>query len=154
MTDVQELEPAGDPAQLHVGIAVSEFNGSVTEGLLDGARSWLDERGVGRVTVARVDGSFELPLICRRLTADCDAVIALGAVIEGETDHYEHVAHRTSEGLMAVMLDTGVPVAFGVLTTRDAAAAVERSLPGPGNKGAEAAAAAVKAAMVLRALTD
>ena len=154
MTEVEVVEGGDDAGALHIGIAVSRFNASVTDGLLAGAQSWLTETGVGRVTVVPVDGAFELPLICANLAYRCDAVIALGAVIEGETDHYEHVAHRASEGLMAVMLETGVPVAFGILTTRDAPAAVERSRPGPGNKGAEAAAAAVGAALVLRALTD
>jgi 6,7-dimethyl-8-ribityllumazine synthase len=79
-----------------------------------------------------------------------DAVVALGAVIEGETDHYEHVAARASEGLMQVMLSRGKPVAFGILTVREEMQALARSQPGPGNKGAEAAAAAVETAIVIR----
>ena len=153
MTELEVLESRDDPGGLHIGIAVSRFNASVTDGLLAGAESWLTEVGVGRVTVVPVDGAFELPLLCAALAERCDAVIALGAVIEGKTDHYEHVAHRASEGLMAVMLESRVPVAFGVLTTRDGGSAVERSRPGPGNKGAEAAAAAVQAALMLRAVT-
>jgi len=81
-----------------------------------------------------------------------DAVVCLGAVIEGDTDHYEHVAHRASEGLMRVQLDTGVPTAFGILTTRDVESAIERSRPGSTNKGREAAMAAVRTALVLRSL--
>ena len=79
-------------------------------------------------------------------------MVALGAVIDGETDHYEHVAHRASEGLMRVMLDTGKPVAFGVLTVRQEKHALVRSQAGPGNKGAEAAAAVVETALLLRDL--
>lgn len=81
-----------------------------------------------------------------------DAVVALGAVIEGETDHYEHVAHRASEGLMRVALDTGVPISFGILTTRAREHARVRSAPGEDNKGAEAAAAAVGAVLALKSL--
>ena len=82
----------------------------------------------------------------------CDAVVALGAVVLGETDHYEHIARETARGLQDVMLATGVPVAFGVLTVRDIEHARIRSLPGPGNKGTEAAEAAVRTARLLAQL--
>ena len=94
-----------------------------------------------------------MPLVARGLLdAGYDGVVALGAVIDGETDHYEHVAHCASEGLMRVMLDTGKPVAFGVLTVRQEKHAIVRSEPGDGNKGAEAAAAVVETALLLRGL--
>ena len=140
-----------DGGGLRIGIAVSTFNETVTNGLLAGAQESLASSGVTDVVVVRVPGAFELPLIAQRLArSGCDAVIALGAVIMGGTDHYDHVAHRCSEGLMRVSLDEGIPVTFGVLTTRKASAAIERSRPGPGNKGVEAAEAAVMAANLVR----
>jgi 6,7-dimethyl-8-ribityllumazine synthase len=126
------------------------FNPGITDGLLEGALSVLDD---AEVVVVRVPGSFELPLVARTLVeAGCDAVVALGAVVLGETDHYEHIARETARGLQDVMLGTGVPIAFGVLTVRDVEHARVRSLPGPGNKGTEAAEAAVRTARLLAEL--
>lgn len=139
-----------DASGLRVGVAAATFNAEITNGLLDGALSVLDD---AEVTVVRVPGSFELPLIARTLIeAGCDAVVAIGAVVLGETDHYEHIARETARGLQDVMLATGVPVAFGVLTVRDVEHARERSLPGPGNKGTEAAESAVRTARLLSEL--
>lgn len=138
---------------LRVAVAVAEFNGPVTEGLLEGALDHLEQAGCSDVAVVRVPGAFELPVVCHRLAASgYDAVVALGAVIAGETDHYEHIATQAARGLMDVSLATGVPVAFGVLTAREADHAVARSRPGPGNKGTEAARAALEAARVLRGI--
>lgn len=151
----RDLEGALDGSGLRVGVAVSTFNAFVTEGLLEGALGVLERAGCAEVTVVRVPGSFELPLVCRALAeSGCQAVVALGAVIRGETDHYEHVAAQAAHGLRQVMLETGVPVAFGVLTTRETAHARERSRPGGGNKGAEAAEAAVRTAAALRSLQE
>ncbi len=141
-----------DATGLRVAVATAIFNESITAGLEAGAVAWLHRAGVDDPTIVAVPGAFELPLVVRKLAATHDAVVALGAVVMGETDHYEHVAHRASEGLMAVMLETGVPIAFGVLTTRSADHAISRSRPGPENKGAEAAEAAVRTALVLRSL--
>ncbi len=145
-----EVAPARDASELRVAVAVATFNAPVTEGLLQGALEYLEQAGCREVTVARVPGSFELPLLCRRLADFHDAVIALGAVIKGETDHYEYIAGEAARGLMEVTLATGVPIGFGVLTARESSHAVERSRPGPGNTGIEAAEAAVAAALVLR----
>ncbi len=140
-------------APLRVAIAVATFNAPVTEGLLRGALSYLAEAGVPEPDVVRVPGSFELPVVCQALARQgYDAVVALGAVIKGETDHYEHIATQAARGLMDVALQSGVPVGFGVLTTRTSEHAVERSRSGPGNKGIEAAEAAVTAARVLRGM--
>lgn len=142
---MRELAVDADATGIVVGIAASTFNAPVTEGLIAGALEWLEAAGAEDVTVVRVGGAFELPALAKHLAeAGYGVVVALGAVIEGETDHYHHIANRTSEGLMRVMLDTGVPVAFGVLTTRDAESALARSAPGPHNKGREAAEAAVR----------
>ncbi|MFO7700806.1 MAG: 6,7-dimethyl-8-ribityllumazine synthase [Acidimicrobiia bacterium] len=138
---------------LRIGVVTSVFNGSITRGLAQGAVDYLREAEAEDVLVVEAPGAFELPLIAKRLaTRGFDAVVCLGAVIQGETDHYEHVAHRASEGLMRVQLDTGVPIAFGILTVRDVAHALSRSGPGPENKGREAAIAAVMAARALDAI--
>lgn len=142
-----------DASGMRVGIVVSDFNGSVTRGLLSGALDALERAGAVGPTVVRVPGAFELPVVALALIeSGHDCVVALGAVILGETDHYHHVATQTAEGLQQVAVSTGVPVAFGVLTAQKAAQAVERSVPGPANKGAEAAEAAVRAARAIRAI--
>jgi len=142
-----------DASQLRVGVAVASYNAFVTDGLLAGALEFLKQAGCHDPQVVTVSGALELPLVVRALTrSGCDAVVALAAVIEGETDHYTHVATQSYAGLRQVMLETDVPVGFGVLTTRDASQAKQRSEPGPGNRGAEAAEAAVRSAMVLRRL--
>ncbi len=142
-----------DASTLNVAVARSLYNRPVTDGLLEGALKALETAGVSDVTVVEVPGAFDLPLVARRLAErGSDAVVAIGAVIEGETDHYEHVAHRASEGLMQVMLETGVPVTFGVLTVRDPAHAFARSGPTDRNKGKEAAEAAVELANLVRQL--
>ncbi|MCZ7533198.1 MAG: 6,7-dimethyl-8-ribityllumazine synthase [Acidimicrobiia bacterium] len=138
---------------LRVAVVTSLFHASVTKGLTAGAVAWLEEADADEILVIDAPGAFELPLIAKKLAEiGYDAVVCLGAVIEGDTDHYEHVAGRTSEGIMRVQLDTGVPVGFGVLTVRSLPHAVERSQPGEHNKGREAATAAVMAANVLRTL--
>jgi len=139
-----------------VAIVRSLFNRPVTDGLLDGARRALAEMGAGdrSLQVYDLPGAFELPLAAQEAARSgrFDAVVALGAVIEGDTDHYEHVARETASGLAAVARETGVPVAFGVLTVRQEKQAVQRSAAGPDNKGAEAARAAVMTALALRAI--
>jgi 6,7-dimethyl-8-ribityllumazine synthase len=148
-----EITGSREGSDLKVGVAVASFNAFVTDGLLAGALAALASAGVADPIVLRVAGSFELPVAARALAAaGCDAVIALGAVIKGETDHYEHVAAQAIAGLQQVAVQSGVPVALGVLTARKAEQARARSLPGPGNKGAEAAAAAIEAASALRRL--
>jgi 6,7-dimethyl-8-ribityllumazine synthase len=141
---------------LRIAVLRSLFNRTITDGLVDGACAALREMGAEdrRVVVFDVPGAFELP-VAARAAAVCgrfDAVVALGAVIQGETDHYEHVAREAASGLAAVARETGVPVAFGVLTVRDVAQAARRAVPGPENKGAEAARAAVLLVETLRAI--
>lgn len=146
---VQQLE-IYDGKGLRIGVARSRFNERVTSGLVAGAVEYLSAAGCG-YEVFEAPGAFELPLVASHLLdRGFHAVVALGAVIEGETDHYEHVATQASAGLMRVMLDARRPVAFGILTVRDESHALARSQPGPGNKGAEAAAAAVETAVFIR----
>jgi len=150
---VTVITGGADGAGLRIAVARARYNRPVTDGLLDGALRALDAAGVTDVTVVEVPGAFDLPLIVRGLAeSGHDAVVAVGAVIEGETDHYEHVAHRATEGLMEVMLATGVPVTFGVLTVRNPSHAFARSGPDDRNKGKEAAEAAVELANLLREL--
>lgn len=145
-----EIRGTGDARHLKVGVVVSTFNEAVTAGLLQGALAALASAGASDPTVVRVPGSFELPVAARALAAaGHDCVVALGAVIKGETDHYEHVATQAIAGLQQVAVETGVPVGLGVLTARRVEQARARSLPGPGNKGAEAALAAVHTAEAL-----
>jgi len=148
-----EIEGAAQAGGLKVGVVVATFNEAVTAGLLQGALEALAAAGAPEPTVVRVAGSFELPVVARALAeGGYDCVVALGAVIKGETDHYEHVATQAIAGLRQVAVATGVPVGLGVLTTRWVDQARARSLPGPGNKGAEAALAAVRTADALRQL--
>jgi 6,7-dimethyl-8-ribityllumazine synthase len=148
---MSEITGDFDASGLRVGVVVATFNELVTAGLLSGALELLAEAGAQDPTVVRVAGSFELPVVALGLAeSGYDCIVALGAVVRGETDHYEHVAAQAAAGLRQVAVSTGVPVGFGVLTSRRLEQAHARSQPGPGNKGAEAAEAAVRAAMALR----
>jgi 6,7-dimethyl-8-ribityllumazine synthase len=142
---------------LTVAVLCARFNPAVTDGLRDGALLALREMGAAasRIQVFDVPGAFELPLAAKTAAASgrFDAVVALGAVIRGDTDHYEHVAREAVSGLAAAALETGVPVALGVLTARQTRQALERSAPGPENKGAEAARAAVAMVRTLKAIS-
>jgi 6,7-dimethyl-8-ribityllumazine synthase len=144
-----------DASRLRVGVVRSLFNQPVTDGLLRGALEVLDEAGGSDITLIDVEGAFEVPVVAQRLARQgYDAVIGLGAVVKGETDHYEYIAARTSEGLMRVMLDTGIPVSFGILTVTDPTHAFARSADDEKNKGREAAEAAIRTASLLRRLAD
>ncbi len=138
-----------------IGIVVSRFNENVTRRLLAGAEQCLAERGVGasRVDVRWVAGAWELPVLARGLarTGRYAAVVALGAVLRGETLHYEIIATESARGLMAVAVETGVPVGFGVLTCDTEEQALARSGGAEGNKGYDAVAAALDAAAALPA---
>jgi 6,7-dimethyl-8-ribityllumazine synthase len=137
-----------------VALACARFNGGVTLRLVEGALARLDTAGVDRadVTLAWAPGAFELPILARALIASprrVDAVVALGAVIRGETGHYDLVAGECARGLQEVQLATGVPVVFGVLTTETVDQALERSALDETNKGAEAVATALEMASLL-----
>jgi len=129
-------------------VVAGRFNGLATEALLSGCRDAFARHGVGadRLDVAWVPGSFEIPLVARKLaeTGRYAAVVCLGCVIRGETGHYDHVAGQAAAGVMQAGLTTGVPVIFGVLTTENVDQALNRSGLKAGNKGAEAAMAAIE----------
>ncbi|HTZ10362.1 MAG TPA: 6,7-dimethyl-8-ribityllumazine synthase [Acidimicrobiales bacterium] len=138
-----------------LAVACARFNGGITVRLLDGFLAGLEASGVqpGAVTVAWVPGAFELPLVAQRLAArKADVVVALGAVIRGDTAHFDFVAGQCAAGLQRVAVDLGVPVVFGVLTTDTVEQALERSGPGPTNKGFEAARTALEMVNLLAGL--
>jgi 6,7-dimethyl-8-ribityllumazine synthase len=130
-----------------IGIAVASFNEVVTERLLAGARETLLAAGVAEqdLIVTWVPGAFELPLACRWLatTARCEAVVMLGAVVRGGTDHYAYVCQGVTDGALRVQLDLGIPLGFGVLTCAEMGQAMARAGGSDGNKGVDAAEAAL-----------
>jgi len=153
---VHEWQGSAGAAGYRFAIVVSRFNPEITEGLLAGARAALEEAGVrdDDITLVRVPGAFELPIAAQRLAESgrVDAVICLGCLIKGDTMHFEYIADAATRGIAEVGLATGVPVTFGVLTTLTDEQADVRARPGDGNKGREAAAAAIEMATLLRAI--
>jgi 6,7-dimethyl-8-ribityllumazine synthase len=146
--------PAPDARGLRVAVLAARYNEAIVEQLLRGATERWQQLGgaAAQLRVERVPGAFELPLAARQfaLSRQVDAVVALGCVIRGDTAHFDYVAGECARGLQRVMLDTGVPVSFGVLTTETEAQAQQRSAPGPLNKAAEAVETAVAMAQLLR----
>jgi 6,7-dimethyl-8-ribityllumazine synthase len=139
-----------------VAIVAARFNDFIVASLLKGARGAWHERGGAAqdLTVVRVPGAFELPVVVRRLAASgrYDAVVALGCVIRGDTPHFEYVAGECAHGLQLVSLETGVPIAFGVLTVDSVEQALERAATTAGNKGGEAMESALEMAGLMARL--
>lgn len=150
----RELKAAPSGAALRIAIALARFNQAVTDGLLAGALEALAKHGVAddAIDVATVPGAFELPLLVERLaeTGRYDAIVALGAVVRGETPHFQFVASAAAEGVAAIGLRRDLPVAFGVLTTDTMEQAMARAGGERGNKGFEAAVTALEMVQVLR----
>jgi 6,7-dimethyl-8-ribityllumazine synthase len=135
-----------------IAILKSSFNPEICDGLLAGAHSVLGEFSDIEATVITVPGAFELPLIAQSVAASgrCDAIIALGAVIEGDTAHFLHISQAAAQGLQRVSLESGLPIGFGVLTTYTLEQALVRSHPSsPDNKGREAAHAVLATLRIL-----
>jgi 6,7-dimethyl-8-ribityllumazine synthase len=148
------LPDAVAPAGTRIGVAVARFNEDITQQLLDGALAALQDR-VEDSRVIWVPGAFELPLAAQHLlAAGCDAVVALGCVIRGDTGHYDFVAGECASGLQRVQLDSGKPVVFGVLTTENHAQAVERAALDQMNKGGEAVDTAIEMLHTLSTIKD
>jgi 6,7-dimethyl-8-ribityllumazine synthase len=143
-----------DASGMHFAVVVGEFNSQITIRLLEGARECFAKNGVpeSSVEVRWVPGAFELPLAAQAFarSGSYDAIVALGCVVRGDTPHFEYVSQAATYGLQRVALDTGVPVAFGVLTTDDYAQAESRAGGEHGNKGFDAAQTAVEMALLLR----
>lgn len=143
-------------AGFRFGIVVATFNKLVTDSLLSSCLDGLTKQGVkdADIEVVRVPGAFEIPLVARTLakTGRLDAVICLGAVIRGDTPHFDFISAEASRGIGQAALDSGVPVIFGVLTTDTETQAIERADPGTFNRGGEAAKSAIDIATVMRAI--
>ncbi len=141
---------------LRFGIVVSRWNDFITRALLDGALDAIRRHGgdENNVTVAWVPGSFEIPVAAKTMaqSGNYDGIVALGAVIRGATSHYDHIAGAVTSGLNSVALESGLPVAFGVLTVESIEQAIERAGSKAGNKGAEAALVVMEMANLLRQL--
>jgi len=150
------IEGRLDAQGLKVGILVSRFNSFIGERLVDGALDALVRHGAAAddVVVVRVPGAFEIPPAARRMAASgrFDALVCLGAVIRGATPHFDYVSAEVSKGIAAVSLEAGIPVTFGVLTTDTLEQAIERAGSKAGNKGFDAAMAAIEMASLFRSL--
>ena len=150
------IEGSLDASGMKFAIIVGRFNSFVTERLLDGALDALRRHGcnVDEVEVLRVPGSWEMPVLAAELARQKrhDGVICLGAVVRGETPHFDYVAGNAASGLAGVAAETGVPIAFGVLTTNTMEQAIDRAGGKGGNKGFDAAVTAIEMAALLRAV--
>jgi 6,7-dimethyl-8-ribityllumazine synthase len=154
---IRTVQGSLDATNLRIGIVVSRFNEFITEQLAKGAVEMLEKRGCPpeNIQIVKVPGSWELPIAAKQLASkQFHAIVALGAVIRGDTPHFEYVARGAADGLHQVSLDTGVPIAFGVLTTDDLQQAMDRAGGKSGNKGAEAADVAIELANLLRQLKE
>jgi 6,7-dimethyl-8-ribityllumazine synthase len=153
-----ELQGSRTATGCRFAIIVSRFNDEITRGLLQGARSALAAAAVRDedVSIVWVPGAFELPVAARRIAeaGEVDAVICLGCLIKGETMHFECIASAASQGIMDASTATGVPVAFGLLTALTDEQAARRAAPDEGNKGHEAALAAVEMATLFHVLDE
>lgn len=147
-----ELQAEG----LRFGIVVSRFNDFITGKLLEGAIDALVRHGADKknIEVVRVPGSFEIPLVAKKMASKgiYDALICLGTVIRGATPHFEYVAAEVSKGVASASMDTGIPISFGVITSDTLEQAVERAGSKSGNKGWDAAMAAIEMAQVMKKL--
>jgi 6,7-dimethyl-8-ribityllumazine synthase len=154
----RELHGQRDAAGCRFAIVVSHFNEEITTGLLKGARQVLEEASVSDrdITLLHVPGAFELPVAALRAaeTGRFDAVICLGCLIKGDTMHFEYIAAAASQGIMDASQATGIPIAFGLLTTLTDEQAIARSADGPDNKGREAALAAVQMATLFQQIDE
>jgi 6,7-dimethyl-8-ribityllumazine synthase len=141
---------------LRFGFVAARFNDFVVEALIRGAVDALKRHGAGekQIEIVRVPGAFDIPIVARKLAMSrrYEAIIALGAVVRGQTPHFDFVAGECASGLARIALETGVPIAYGVLTTDTMEQAVDRAGGKAGNKGADAALAAIEMANLLRRL--
>ena len=154
---MQTIQASGRAAGRRVAIVVSKYHDFVTDRLQAGAVAALEAAGVASsdITVVRVPGAFELPLAAQHAaqTGRYEAIVCLGCLIRGETPHFEYISSAVSHGLTAAAAATGIPMAFGVLTTNSVEEAAARAGDGPGNKGHEAAVAALEMADIVAQLS-
>ena len=149
----REIEGHLDGSDLHVGIVAARWNQSITERLVAGARDRCQELGVAEVTVAWVPGALEIPVAAQAMAkTGVDALVAVGVVVKGETDHYDIVVRESAAGLSDVSIETGVPIGNAILAAHEMSQALSRAQTGSTNKGWEAVDAAVSTANLLRQL--
>ena len=157
-TRAQIFEGNVDASDLRFGIVVSRFNAQITDSLLDGALEALSQQGAdpANVFVLKVPGAFELSAAASRISENdsVDAVICLGAIIRGDTPHFEYISNACAQGIDQAARELGLPITFGVLTCDTLEQAVARSGDMAGNKGAEAAVAAIEMATLFRSLEE
>jgi 6,7-dimethyl-8-ribityllumazine synthase len=150
------IEGALNAKGMRFSIVVSRFNDFINGKLLDGALDALSRHGADddNIAIVRVPGSFEIPLVAQKLanSGNFDAIICLGAVIRGATPHFEYISAEVTKGIAKVTLDSGIPVSFGILTTDNIEQAIERAGTKSGNKGWDAALAAVEMVNLLKAV--
>jgi 6,7-dimethyl-8-ribityllumazine synthase len=150
------IEGALNAKGMRFSIVVSRFNDFINSKLLDGALDALSRHGANddNISIVRVPGSFEIPLVAQKLanSGNFDAIICLGAVIRGATPHFEYISAEVTKGIAKVTLDSGIPVSFGILTTDNIEQAIERAGTKSGNKGWDAALAAVEMVNLLKAV--
>jgi len=153
MADIKTIEGTFNAGEARFALVASRFNSFIVESLVGGALDTLRRHGVddANITLVRAPGAFELPLVVQKVAASgCyDAIIALGAVIRGGTPHFEHVAGECTKGIAMVSLQSGLPIAFGVLTVDSIEQAIERAGTKAGNKGSEAAMSALEMVSLL-----
>ncbi|NOY86175.1 MAG: 6,7-dimethyl-8-ribityllumazine synthase [Deltaproteobacteria bacterium] len=156
MGGYRTIEGKLDAKGLNVAVIASRFNDFITDRLINGAIDCLLRHGAEEedIAVYRVPGSFEIPVIARRVveTGEVDAVVCVGAVIRGQTPHFDFIAAEVTKGIAQVSMTSGVPVTFGVITADSLEQAVDRAGAKAGNKGYEAAAGAIEMANLLRQL--
>ena len=156
MSTLKIVEGNHNNGSARYGIVIARFNSFIVDRLLDGALDTLRKQGVQDrdISVVKVPGAYELPLVTKKMaeSGSYDAIIALGAVIRGKTPHFEYVAGECVKGLSRVGLNSGLPIAFGVLTVDTIEQAIERAGTKAGNKGAEAALTAIEMLSLIRQL--
>ncbi len=156
MLHIKTIEGQLAAQGLKIALVASRFNDIIVDRLIGGAVDYLTRHGMERenLTLVRIPGAFELPLVCRKLakSGKYDGIVALGAIIRGATPHFDFVASEATKGIASVSLDSGVPIGFGLLTTDNIEQAVERAGSKAGNKGVEAAAALLETIRVLEQL--
>jgi len=157
MSDIKTIEGDFTSGKGKYALVVGRWNSFVVEHLLEGALDTLRRHGVDKdhITIVRAPGAFEIPLVCKAVAkkGGVDAIIALGAVIRGGTPHFEHVAGECTKGIAQVSMESGIPIAFGVLTVDSIEQAVERAGTKAGNKGEEAAMSALEMVSLLGKLS-
>jgi 6,7-dimethyl-8-ribityllumazine synthase len=156
MLHLKTIEGQLNASGLKFALVATRFNDFIVDKLVGGAVDYLVRHGANRedMTLVRLPGAFEMPVVAKKLAqkGEYDAIICLGAVIRGSTPHFDFVANEVSKGLAQVALDSGIPVGFGVLTTDTLEQAIERAGSKAGNKGVEAASAALESVRVLEQL--